>query len=276
MTTTPHPVAHDALVCVDAPGMVIGGRDAQLRGHGVQGVYHDGRRTLSRNVLTIGGTEPEPLSGHVVAAGSVRYLAMRRFAADTTPDPALVVERTRHADGRERIVLRNTGRRPLRFPLELALGTDLIPLDALRAGHRPIDLPARVAAAGLGWSAPDGMSVRVVAEPAPDTALAAGATLRWDIGLDPARSWAVELRIVAEPVPGRAGPRAFSGQPPWAEPRVRSDDVRVAAWVEQGLRDLRALLVVPGPDLPTAPLPMAGAPWQLAPTGRDALWTART
>ncbi|WP_406281542.1 glycogen debranching N-terminal domain-containing protein [Embleya sp. NBC_00896] len=275
MSTTPHPVAHDALVCVDAPGMAISGRDAQLRGHGVQGLYHDGRRTLSRNVLTIGGMEPEPLSGHVVAAGSVRYLAMRRFAADSTPDPALVVERTRHADGRERIVVRNTGRRPLRFPVELALGADLIPLDALRAGHRPTELPARVAAAGLGWSAPDGMSVRATAEPAPDTALAATATLRWDIGLDPARSWAVELRVVAEPGPGRPGPRAVSGQPPWAEPRVRCDDVRVAAWVAQGLRDLRALLVVPDPDLPTAPLPVVGAPWQLVPTGRDALWTAR-
>jgi len=275
VSTSPHPVAHDALVCVDAPGMAISGRDAQLRGHGVHGMYHDGRRTLSRNVLTIGGVEPEPLSGHVVAAGTVRYLAMRRFAADTAPDPALVVERTRHADGRERIVVRNTGRRPMRFAVELALGTDLIPLDALRAGHRPPELTARVAAAGLGWSAPDGMSVRVVTEPAPDTALAATATLRWDIGLDPARSWAVELRLVTGSVPGRPGPRAVSGRPPWVEPRVRCDDVRVATWVERGLRDLRAMLVVPDPEMPTAPIPMAGVPWQLAPGGRDALWTAR-
>lgn len=275
VSTIPHPVAHDALVCVDAPGMAISGRDGQLRGQGVSGVYHDGRRTLSRNVLTIGGIEPEPLSGHVVAAGAVRYLAMRRFAADGTPDPALVVERTRYADGRERLVVRNTGRRALCFPVELALGTDLIPLAALRAGHRSVELPARVAAAGLGWSAPDGMTVRTSAEPAPDTALAATATLRWEVDLEPARSWAVELRVIAEPAPGRPGPRAFVGQPPWTEPRVRCDDVRVAAWVEQGLRDLRALLVVPDPDLPTVPMPTAGAPWQLAPTGRDALWTAR-
>ncbi|WP_126641717.1 amylo-alpha-1,6-glucosidase [Embleya hyalina] len=275
VSTIPHPVAHDALVCVDAPGMVISGRDGQLRGQGVEGMYHDGRRTLSRNVLTLGGIEPEPLSGHVVAAGTVRYLAMRRFAADTTPDPALVVERTRFADGRERIVVRNTGRRPLSFPVEVVLGADLIPLDALRAGFRPAELPARVAAAGLGWSAPDGMSVRAVSEPAPDTALAATATLRWDVALEPARSWAVELRVLAEPVPGRSGPRAVSGRPPWSEPRVRCDDVRVAAWVDQGLRDLRALLVVPDPDLPTAVLPAVGAPWQLAPAGRDALWTAR-
>ncbi|MFE2871225.1 glycogen debranching N-terminal domain-containing protein [Embleya sp. NPDC059259] len=275
VSTIPHPLAHEALVCVDAPGMVIGGLDGQLRGHGVQGVYHDGRRTLSRIVLTIGGTEPEPLSGHVVAADAVRYLAMRRFAADGTPDPGLVIERTRHAAGRERLVLRNTGRRALRLPIELALGADLIPLDALRAGHRPTELRARVAAAGLGWSAPDGTSVRVSAEPAPNTALAATATLRWDVDLEPARSWSVELRVVAEPVSGRPGPRAFSGRPPWTQPRVRCDDVRVAGCLDQGLRDLRALLVVPDPDLPTAPLPAAGAPWQLAPTGRDALWTAR-
>ncbi|MGA4544807.1 glycogen debranching N-terminal domain-containing protein [Uniformispora flossi] len=280
---TPHPLAHDALICVDAPGMAICPRDGQLRGRGVQGLFHDGRRLLARSVVTIGGAEPEPLSSHTVGAGTARFLAMHRFVADPVPDPALVVDRTRQADGRERVVIRNTTRRRVRVPVEMTLGTDLAPIGELRVGRRGPDLAARVCPGGLTWSSADGWVVRAVANPAPETALAASGILRWDITLQPAASWTVELRVTGAPAHQRAGatamhaipaPRAPLGPPPWSEARVRCDDFRVAEWMRQSLVDLRGLLVA-DPEHRTVPMPAAGAPWQLVPTGRDCLWTAR-
>ncbi|MGW0664271.1 amylo-alpha-1,6-glucosidase [Streptodolium elevatio] len=287
-TRTPHPLAHDALICVDAPGMAICPLDGQLRGRGVQGLFHDGRRLLARSLVTIGGSEPEPLSSHVVGSGAARFLAMHRFVADPTPDPVLVVDRTRQADGRERVVVRNTATRPVRVPVELTLGTDLAPLSELRNGRRGPDLPARVCPGGLSWTSSDGWGVRAVAAPAPETALAASGLLRWDITLEPATSWTVELRVTGEPggvraapsagvsagLPGIPAPRAPLGPPPWSEARVRCDDFRVAALVRQSLMDLRGLLIA-DPEHRTVPMPAAGAPWQLTPTGRDSLWTAR-
>ncbi|NUU20774.1 MAG: glycogen debranching protein, partial [Streptomycetaceae bacterium] len=282
-TRMPHPLAHDALICVDAPGMAICPHDGQMRGRGVQGLFHDGRRLLSRSLVTIGGSEPEPLSSHVVGSGAARFLAMHRFVADPTPDPVLVVDRTRQADGRERVVVRNTATQPVRVPVELTLGTDLAPLAELRHGRRGPDLPARVSPGGLTWAAPDGWVVRATANPVPETALAASGLLRWDIVLAPGTSWAVEVRVTGEAVSARmtygAGhgipaPRAPLGPPPWSEARVRCDDFRVSAWVRQSLMDLRGLLIA-DPEHRTVPMPAAGAPWQLAPTGRDCLWTAR-
>lgn len=278
---TPHPLAYDALICVDAPGMAICPQDGQLRGRGVQGLFHDGRRLLARSLVTIGGTEPEPLSSQVVGSGTARFLAMHRFVADPTPDPVLVVDRTRQADGRERVVIRNTATRSVRIPVELTLGTDLAPLAELRNGRRGPDLPARVCPGGLRWTSGDGWDVRAVAAPAPETALAASGLLRWDITLEPAASWTVELRVTGEPAIPRGGnphaipaPRAPLGPPPWSEARVRCDDFRVAAWVRQSLMDLRGLLIA-DPEHRIVPMPAAGAPWQLTPTGRDSLWAAR-
>ncbi|MGR7002359.1 glycogen debranching N-terminal domain-containing protein [Yinghuangia aomiensis] len=267
------PLAHDALICVDAPGMAICPRDGQLRGRGVHGLFHDGRRLLARSVVTIGGAEPEPLSSHTVGAGTARFLAMHRFVADPVPDPALVVDRTRQADGRERVVIRNTTRRRVRVPVEMTLGTDLAPIGELRVGRRGPDLAARVCPGGLTWSSADGWVVRAVASPAPETALAASGILRWDITLQPAASWTVELRVTGAPAHQRAGtttmhaipaPRAPLGPPPWSEARVRCDDFRVAEWMRQSLVDLRGLLVA-DPEHRTVPMPAAGAPGSWSP-----------
>ena len=150
-SSTPHPLAHDALICVDAPGMAISPWDGQLRGHGVQGLFHDGRRLLTRSLVTIGGREPESLSSHVVGAGAARFLGMHRLVADPGQEPALVVDRTRLADGRERLVVRNTANRTVRVPVELTLGADLLSLAELRRGRRGPELPARVRPGGLSW-----------------------------------------------------------------------------------------------------------------------------
>ncbi|HSA49637.1 MAG TPA: glycogen debranching N-terminal domain-containing protein [Yinghuangia sp.] len=285
-TKVPHPLAYDALIGVDAPGMAISPRDGQLRGHGLHGLFHAGRRLLTRLLLTVGGREPELLSSQVVGAGATRFLAMHRAAAEPVPDPVLVVDRMRRADGRERVVIRNTTSRPVRIPVELTLGADLTPLTELRRGRRAPDLPARVCPGGLSWTSPDGWNVRVVAAPAPETVLAASGLLRWDVTLEPAASWVLELRVSGERAATRApagaptptgaipAPRAPLGPPPWSEARVRCDDQRVTAWVRQSLLDLRGLLVA-DPEHRTVPLPAAGAPWQLIPTGRDSLWTAR-
>lgn len=181
----PQPAAvHHAVLCVNAPAMAASGPDGQLRGHGLHGFYRSGVRVLARMELRLGGMEPLPLQGTLTTAAQARFLGAVRIPGDPDPDPALTVERLRHADGVETVTVRNTGSRPARLPLEIALGTDLGPVGEIAAGHRPPDLPGQVQSAGLRWAGPTHSAV-VSAKPSPHAVLAGAGVLRWDLRCSP-------------------------------------------------------------------------------------------
>ncbi|MFD0349417.1 glycogen debranching N-terminal domain-containing protein [Kitasatospora aburaviensis] len=182
---------------MNAPAMAASGPDGQLRGHGLHGFYRSGLRVVARMELRIGGMEPLPLQGTLTAAAQARFLGAVRIPGDLDPDPALTVERLRHADGVETVTVRNTGSRPARLPLEIALGTDLGPVGEIAAGHRPPDLPGQVHSAGLRWVGPTHSAV-VSAKPSPHAVLAGAGVLRWDLEVQPGARWSVELRAELE------------------------------------------------------------------------------
>ncbi|GGQ83700.1 hypothetical protein GCM10010195_44310 [Kitasatospora griseola] len=271
----PQPSAAHDILCVNAPGMAASGPDGQLRGQSLHGFFRHGVRTLARMELRLGGMEPVPLQGTLTSAAAARFLGSVRVPGDLDPDPALTVERLRHADGAETVTVRNTGARPARIPLEIALGTDLGQLTDIAAGRRSADLPGQVQSSGLRWAG-QGRAATVSARPSPHAVLAGAGVLRWDLEVQPGARWSVDLQVELEtPSTGRPPTGRGPGVPlPWSEPEVRADDRRAARLVGRALDTLGGLLLADA-DRPTDLYTASGAPWRFGLTAADALWAAR-
>lgn len=257
--------------------MAASGPDGQLRGQSLHGFYRAGVRTLARMEVRLGGMEPLPLQGTLTSAAEARFVGAVRLPGDPDPDPTMTVERLRHANGVETVTVRNTGSRPARIPLEIALGTDLGLLAEIATGQRAADLPGQVQSAGLRWAGPQ-HSATVTARPSPHAVLAGAGVLRWDLEVQPGARWSVELSTELEtttPVGVRPPTGRGLGVPlPWSEPEVRCDDPRVELLVPRALDALGGLLVADA-DRPTDLYAVSGAPWRFGLTAADALWAAR-
>ncbi|CQR61317.1 Amylo-Alpha-16-Glucosidase [Streptomyces leeuwenhoekii] len=267
------PPTHTALVCVALPGLAVSLGQGQMTGRGLEGYYRGGRRLLSRCRLRVAGREPVEVQARMAGADRARFVGTLRISAPPGPDPDLTVERTRHADGTERITLRSHASRPLRLPVEVALGTDLADLAAIASGRAGPELPADVHAAGLRWTGRAGTSV-VTADPPPADALADAGVLRWEVELAPGGSTSLELRVRPDGAgPLRAVGRTATGWPSPAAAEV--DDARIPALLRTSLDDLRALLLR-DPAHPADLHLAAGAPWRCGLAPAEALAAART
>ncbi|WP_228718154.1 glycogen debranching N-terminal domain-containing protein [Kitasatospora acidiphila] len=269
--------AHADVLCVSAPAMATSGPDGQLRGDGLHGFYRSGIRQLNRMEVRLGGLEPLPLQGELTTASQARFLGAIRVPGELDPDPALTVERVRHADGLESITVRNAGSRPARLPLEIALGTDLGNLAEIGAGARLPDISAQVQSAGLRWIG-RGHSATVIARPSPHAVLAGAGVLRWDLEVQPGARWSVELRVELEPqAPAQVRPpigRGAGVPAPWTDLQVRCDDPRAELQVSRSLEALSSLLLADA-DRPSDLYAASGAPWRFGLAAADALWAAR-
>ncbi|WP_225800541.1 glycogen debranching N-terminal domain-containing protein [Streptomyces sp. NK15101] len=272
------PSVHDALLCVALPAFAVCAEHGQLTGEGPEGVYEAGRRLLSRCVLRVAGREPVALQGRMAASDRAVFLGALRVPGDTGPDPALTVERVRSADGTERITLRSAATRPLRLPVEVALGTDLADLGTVASGRTGPDLAASVHGTGLRWTGGDGRSVAVTADPPPMDSLAAAGVLRWEAELAPGAAFTLRLRTRGESAARPSAPTgAGSGRPGGhllAEARAEGDDPRPGELLRASVDDLRALLQR-DPAHPADVYLAAGVPWRCGPVTSEALWAAR-
>ncbi|MFG2298045.1 glycogen debranching N-terminal domain-containing protein [Streptomyces sp. NPDC048603] len=265
------PPVHGAVICVAAPCLAISPEHGQLTGRGLDGIYRSGLRLLSRCLLRVAGRDPVAVQGRSLGADRAGFTATVRTGAEAGPDPDIGVERVRHADGTERITLRNFTARRHRLPVEIALGTDLADLAAVAAGRAGPELPAGVHTSGLCWSTEGGAQAVTTAEPPPDDALASAGLLRWELDLPPGEARTIELRTArdrAGRVPG--GPAAG----PLAEARAEGDDPRAEHWFRTSVADLRALLLR-DPSGPVDAFLAAGAPWRLGMAPAESLWAAR-
>ncbi|UUU30426.1 glycogen debranching protein [Streptomyces sp. CA-210063] len=266
------PPAHATLICVALPGLAISTEQGQLTGTGLEGFYRAGRRMLSRCQVRVAGREPLAVQARMVTADRARFVGTLRMAADAGPDPDVMVERTRYADGTERITLHSTARRPLRVPVEVSLGTDLAELGVVASGSAGPELPASVHDSGLRWSCANGHST-VTAHPPPTDALASAGLLRWELELPPGGSRSVELRVR----PDGAGPIRPVGRgatSPLAQVQAAGDDPAAQVLLHTCLEDLEALLLR-DPKNPSDTHLAAGAPWRCGMAPADALVAAR-
>ncbi|MEU6768283.1 glycogen debranching N-terminal domain-containing protein [Streptomyces sp. NPDC046853] len=254
------------------PALAISSDQGQLTGRGLEGFYRAGRRLLSRCEVRVAGREPIAVQARMISADRARFVATLRPFADGGPDPDVVVERTRYADGTERIVLRSAAGRPLRLPVEVSLGTDLAELGAVASGNTGPELAASVHDSGMRWSSPAGHCA-VTAHPAPADALASAGLLRWEVELPPGGTWSLELRVR----PQGAGPVRAVGQGAsrsLATARASGDDSGARALLDRSVEDLQALLLR-DPEHPTDVHLAAGAPWRCGLAPAEALAAAR-
>ncbi|CAL9594489.1 hypothetical protein SUDANB108_05329 [Streptomyces sp. enrichment culture] len=266
------PPTHSVLICVALPGLAISTEDGQLTGRGLEGFYRAGRRVLSRCEIRVAGREPLAVQARMAAADRARFVGTLRTSPQAGPDPDVVVERNRYADGTERITLHSAVSHPLRVPVEIALGTDLADLGAIASGTAGPELPASVHDSGLRWSCATG-NASVMAEPPPADALASAGLLRWELDLPPGGSRSVELRVR----PDGAGPLRAVGRAatsPLAAARAEGDDPTAPALLRTSIEDLQALLLRDS-DHPTDTYLAAGAPWRCGLAPADALVAAR-
>ncbi|MGW1539919.1 glycogen debranching N-terminal domain-containing protein [Streptomyces sp. NPDC002309] len=261
------------MICVALPCLAVSTEQGQLTGQGLEGFYRAGRRLLSRCQVRVAGREPLPVQARMTGADSARFVGTLRASPHAGPDPDVVVERTRHADGTERITLHSAAPRALRLPVEVALGTDLAVLGAIASGTPGQEVPASVHDGGLRWT--DGMTASsVTADPPPVDALASAGLLRWEVELPPGSSATVELRVrTAEGAgPVRAAGRVATS--PLAQVEVSGDDSRVRRYLRTSLDDLQSL-VLRDPDHPADLYLAAGAPWRCGLAPAEALVAAR-
>ncbi|POX41114.1 glycogen debranching protein [Streptomyces sp. Ru73] len=281
----PQPV-HTTLICAALPALAISSADhGQLTGSGMEGFYRSGRRTLARCVLRVAGSQPLHVQARSVGADRARFTGTLRTSHDPGPDPGLLVERLRNADGTERITLHNHTPRALRLPLEVNLATDLAELSAVALGFAGPDLPASVHDAGLRW-ATDTAHATVTADPPPEDALAAAGLLRWSLDLPPGAHRTIELHIClhtrsgstgsAYSAAGRGTPGASTARPPrpWSAARLQSDDPRAGTLLTTALDDLNGLLIR-DPAVPADTGLAAGIPWRCTLAPAEALAAAR-
>ncbi|WP_435860040.1 glycogen debranching N-terminal domain-containing protein [Streptomyces narbonensis] len=272
------PSVHGALLCVALPALAVCAEHGQLTGEGPEGVYAAGRRLLSRCVLRVAGREPLALQGRMAAADRAVFLGVLRVPGDTGPDPGLAVERSRGADGSERITLRNATARALRLPVEIALGTDLADLGAVASGRTGPELTPSVHGTGLRWTAGDGRSVAVTADPPPMDSLAAAGVLRWEAELGPGAPFTIRLQVRGDRAAGSVAPSGGGAGRPGghllAGARAEGDDPRPGELLSASVEDLRALLQR-DPAHPADVHLAAGVPWRCGPVTAEALWAAR-
>ncbi|GAA3486018.1 glycogen debranching N-terminal domain-containing protein [Streptomyces cremeus] len=264
------PATHGMIICADLPSLALSADHGQLTGHGFDGFYQSGRRLLSRCVLRVAGREPIAVQGRSLAADRARFVGVVRTQGDGGPDPGIMVERVRTADGVERITLRSSAPRPLRVPVEITLGTDLADLGAIGAGRPGPELPASVHDSGMRWAAGPAHCV-VTADPPPGDALASAGLLRWEMDLPPGGSRTVELRVRTDR-PVRSAGR--TGGCPLPEVSAEGDDPRVRDLLRTAVEDLRSLLMR-DPAHPSDVYPAAGIPWRCGLAPADALWAVR-
>ncbi|MCI3271905.1 glycogen debranching N-terminal domain-containing protein [Streptomyces cylindrosporus] len=260
------------MICLALPGLAISTEQGQMTGQGLEGFYRAGRRVLSRCQVRVAGREPTPVQARMTAADRARFVGTLRVSPHSGPDPDVMVERIRHADGTERITLHNSALRPLRIPVEVALGTDLADLGAIASGTAGPELPASVHDSGLRWSCATGNSW-VTADPPPADALASAGLLRWELELAPGGSRTVELRVRPDGAgPARAAGRAATS--PLAAARASGDDPRIESLLRTSVEDLQALLMR-DPAHPSDLHLAAGAPWRCGLAPAEALAAAR-
>ena len=266
------PPTHTALICVALPGLAISAEHGQLTGCGLEGFYRAGRRLLARCQVRVAGREPLPVQARMTGADTARFVGTLRASPAAGPDPDVVVERTRHADGTERITLHSSAPHLLRLPLEVALGTDLADLGAIASGTTGPELPASVHDSGLRWATPTG-NASITADPPPADALASAGLLRWEFDLPPGGTASVELRVRPDgAAPLRAVGRAATS--PLAPARAAGDDPRVPALLRTSIDDLQSLLLR-DPAHPSDTYVAAGAPWRCGLAPAEALAAAR-
>jgi glycogen debranching enzyme len=278
-----------ALTLVAGSTFCLSGADGDVNG-GVDGLYVDDVRQLSRLALRVDGERLSPLGSWSSSAFSATFVLRTAPSGPGAEELAVVRERAVASGLAETIRVRNLTRRPRAVVLELELAADFadvfavkehaFALDAGESDPEPLPAsasPTRLGGAELRFRDADGATTQVVlSRPAEGD----GGTLAFRAELEPHTEWTVSLRVRTwAGEPAEEGPAAAAALDASLRELARSlEDWRAAAPTlrarhaaraahEQSVADLAALRLRVGRHV----LPAAGAPWFMTVFGRDSL-----
>jgi glycogen debranching enzyme len=302
------PYLHEHVTCVAAPATWLSRASGQVV-DGVDGLYVDDRRLVSRLVVTVDGRHPEPLSARSTGARAAEFTGVARDLGDGGADPTVFVIRRRAArpdGGTEEITLVNRARVAVSATIGLAVGGDFAPMGLVKDGKPAGPMwplrPVPGGPAGDGAPSTAGRSGGRVGDGVPSNAGGSGGRVgdgvgsaaggfgwRADdgatgaLGCEPAPDAVVDGRLTWRvEVPARSSwsvrlrlsrtdrtPAQVTL--PAAGLTVTSTDRRLDHLVRASVDDLDALRLRDDGDTYYA----AGSPWYLTLFGRDSLWAAR-
>ncbi|GHH66432.1 glycogen debranching N-terminal domain-containing protein [Promicromonospora soli] len=284
-TTPLQPLLSDAVIALRAPTQVWSGRDGDLGGAPIDGVYHGDVRHLRRLALECAESAVEYISVAPEGASRVVFGGLLRAVDGAQADPKVrLVRERRVADGSvaEAWTVRSHRAEGARVTLRLRLVPDFTSLHDVKAGLAApggatdgageVDV---IVAPGSATARSGGRSFTLTAEGATVTTTAQGAIeASWPLDV-PARGeaeavWSLALHDDTLVVRGADG--TWSGMRRADVPS--SADPRLGHWLSTALDDLDALRLTL-PDHPADDVFAAGAPWFFTLFGRDALWAAR-
>jgi hypothetical protein len=282
MSAFDQPWLHELVTVLSAPTVVLSESSGQIRADGAQGALHADVRVLSEAVLTVGGTEPAPVSGGITGARAARFTGVARaLGDDSTVDPTVRVERERTVaagEVSERIRLVSFADSPVDTELGLTVAADLAGLTEIKAARPAAPVPVRTGTAGsLGWG--DGPARVSLSAPGASVSVSpdgTAATLRWPVrlagrGMHEA-GWRLTVSDGSAVVTAAApGSWRASGS---ASASASADDPRLPAMLAQSLADADALRMTV-PQARDDVFLAAGAPWFFTLFGRDSIWAAR-
>src|SRR6478672_971164 len=241
---------------------------------GAHGAFWGDRRLLSVLAITADGAAPVGVATSAPATGNIRFLGILRELGDGGPDPTVTLQRDRSLVDSgliETVTLDSSAREPVTTVIRVDTACDLADMAAVKSGRPIAALPAQRSDSGLHWVGPDGSTVRLDVDPAPDAI--DGTTLSWRIRLGRGERRSIVLRADLSGAPDAVVHAAPSGLE-LAGFELRCDDQRLTRLTAQGLTDLDSLCLVDPLD-PDDRFLAAGAPWFLTLFGRDAIWAAR-
>jgi glycogen debranching enzyme len=267
--------------------------DIQPLGLGEQGLYHEGTRFLSRQILRLGRDRPLLLSSTVKDDNAL--LAIDLTNPDFTVDGHVVVPRgTLHIFRTkflwqgvcyERLRIYNYGLMAVDVPLALqwdADFADIFEVRGFRRQRRGYRLEAIVKHDGimLGYAGLDGVTRRTLLQYSLPPAEASGSELRIEIKLPPKGEATFDLTIACEsagPAPSRvafdhallAAADALQ-QAKGQDCEIYTSNEQFNDWINRSIADLHCMIT----DTPHGPYPYAGVPWFSTAFGRDGIITA--
>lgn len=263
-------------------------------GHGVQGLYHEGTRFLSRLVLKLQGDRPMLLSSSVNQENLV--LAVDLTNSDILTNGNVVLPRgtlhvsrekfLRNASCYERVAITNYSLSPVAVLMNIQLEADfadLFEVRGIRRGRRGRWMDVKIEAGELilGYEGLDRMIRRSRIQCSPYPTRVYPGELQFELALQPGARESFLLTVACEsdslrrpqPVSFHKAFKDAEGDLGSARSRmckVHTSNEQFNDWLNRSSADLRMLVT----DMPQGPYPYAGVPWFSAAFGRDGIITA--
>jgi glycogen debranching enzyme len=268
-------------------------------GSGVEGLYCDDTRHLSRWSLTIDGVVPRLLSSGLHDYATAAVYARHDAGSASHPSPVAAVRElfVSASSFQERLLIENHSPAAVEFVVRYEFDTDFLDLFEVKAhafGERDLtfvrsttplrtsrgyDAPARTfmfETEGLGFAAHLAVAFS-------QAGIADDRACVWEVELPPRAGWQLEAGVrfgdglVADSAAGdlpRDRRRVRDSQRSWAAemPTLETSFSRLPHTYRRSLADLGALRMRGAGE--GAALPAAGLPWFMCPFGRDSIITS--